>query len=44
MKLVTFRGENGADRLGALRENDTAIVDLHAARAEPAFASMLALI
>ena len=44
MKLVTYRGEDGADRLGALTENDTAIVDLHAARAEPAFASMLALI
>ena len=44
MRLVTFRGADGADRLGALIENDTAIVDLFRARAEPAFASMLALI
>ena len=44
MRLVTFRGADGADRLGALVENDTAIVDLFRARAEPAFASMLALI
>ena len=44
MRLVTFRGADGADRLGALIENDTAIVDLFRARSEPAFASMLALI
>ena len=44
MRLVTFRGADGADRLGALIENDTAIVDLFRARTEPAFASMLALI
>jgi 2-keto-4-pentenoate hydratase/2-oxohepta-3-ene-1,7-dioic acid hydratase in catechol pathway len=44
MKLVTFRGDDGADRLGAWIEDGTAIVDLQAARAEPAFASMLALI
>jgi 2-keto-4-pentenoate hydratase/2-oxohepta-3-ene-1,7-dioic acid hydratase in catechol pathway len=44
MRLVTFRGADGADRLGALIESDAAIVDLFRARAEPAFASMLALI
>ena len=44
MRLVTFRKTGGADRLGALIENDTAIVDLHTARAEPAFTSMLDLI
>ena len=44
MRLVTFRKSGGTDRLGALIENDTAIVDLHAARSEPAFASMLDLI
>lgn len=44
MRLVTFRGADGADRLGALIENDAAIVDLFRARAEPALASMLALI
>jgi 2-keto-4-pentenoate hydratase/2-oxohepta-3-ene-1,7-dioic acid hydratase in catechol pathway len=44
MRLITFRHNDGIDRLGALVENDTAIVDLHAARAEPAFASMLDLI
>jgi hypothetical protein len=44
MRLVTFRKSAGTDRLGALIENDTAIVDLHAARSEPAFASMLDLI
>ena len=44
MRLVTFARGGGPDRLGALIENDGAIVDLHAARAEPAFASMLTLI
>ncbi|MGB0631793.1 MAG: fumarylacetoacetate hydrolase family protein [Alphaproteobacteria bacterium] len=44
MRLVTFEAPDGAERLGALIEDDTAIVDLHAARNEPAFASMLALI
>jgi 2-keto-4-pentenoate hydratase/2-oxohepta-3-ene-1,7-dioic acid hydratase in catechol pathway len=48
MRLVTYRPSDTRDRprdhLGALIENDTAIVDLHAARAEPAFASMLDLI
>jgi 2-keto-4-pentenoate hydratase/2-oxohepta-3-ene-1,7-dioic acid hydratase in catechol pathway len=44
MRLVTFRGADGADRLGALIESDAAVVDLFHARAEPAFASMLALI
>lgn len=44
MRLVTFAAADGADRLGALIENDSAIVDLYRARAEPAFASMLALI
>ena len=48
MRLVTYRPSDTRNRprdhLGALIENDTAIVDLHAARAEPAFASMLDLI
>lgn len=44
MRLVTFETADGAERLGALIEDDTAIVDLHAARAETAFDSMLALI
>ncbi|CAN0382726.1 unnamed protein product, partial [Discosporangium mesarthrocarpum] len=48
MKLVTYRKsgstERRDDRLGVLTENDTAIVDLHIARAEPAFAGMLDLI
>lgn len=43
MRLITFRNGRG-DRLGALIEDDSAVVDLYAARAEPAFASMLALI
>lgn len=43
MRLVTFAGDDGTNRLGALIENDTAVVDLYAARAVPAFASMLAL-
>jgi 2-keto-4-pentenoate hydratase/2-oxohepta-3-ene-1,7-dioic acid hydratase in catechol pathway len=44
MRLVTYSAADGADRLGALIEGDTAIVDLHKAKADPAFASMLALI
>ena len=44
MRLITYRHKDDNDRLGALIENDTAVVDLHTARAEPAFASMLALI
>lgn len=44
MRLVTFENADGDKRLGALIEGDQAIVDLHAARAEAAFGSMLALI
>ena len=44
MRLVTFETASGGERLGALIEDDSAIVDLHAARTEPAFGSMLALI
>ncbi|MEC7491178.1 MAG: fumarylacetoacetate hydrolase family protein [Pseudomonadota bacterium] len=43
MRLVTFRSKDGSDRLGALIDNDEAVVDLHAARTETAFNSMLAL-
>ena len=43
MRLVTFRSKDGPDRLGALIDNDEAVVDLHAARTETAFNSMLAL-
>ena len=50
MKLVTFSGDGGAARIGALIEDDARIVDLAAAAEKhlggaPAFlASMLALI
>lgn len=44
MRLVTFTRDGGPERLGALIENDDAVVDLYAATAVPAFASMLALI
>ena len=46
MRLVTFRHEasGDADRLGALIEGDSAVVDLGIAPGGPAFASMLALI
>ena len=50
MKLVTFRTEDGDDRIGALSPADDAVVDLQAAQIasantpNPAFESMLALI
>ena len=44
MRLITFKLGEGADRLGALVEDDAAVVDLHAARQEPAFASMKRLV
>ena len=43
MRLVTFENTDGTERLGVLVKDDQAIVDLQAARAEPAFGSMLAL-
>ena len=43
MRLVTFRSKDGPDRLGALIDNDEAVVDLYAARTETAFNSMLSL-
>lgn len=43
MKLVTFK-HAGAPKLGALIDDGDAIVDLYAARPDPAFASMLSLI
>jgi 2-keto-4-pentenoate hydratase/2-oxohepta-3-ene-1,7-dioic acid hydratase in catechol pathway len=43
MRLVTFAGSGGA-RVGALEDGDRLIVDFAAARADPAFASMQALI
>ena len=44
MRLVTFKTSDGAVRLGALIENDSNVVDLHSAKAENNFKSMLALI
>ena len=46
MRLVTFRhGESGErDRVGALIDGDSAVVDLGISPGGPAFASMLALI
>ena len=46
MRLATFRrvGGDGEDRVGALIENDTAVVDLSRSPGGPAFSSMLALI
>ena len=46
MKLVTFcrDGSGGEDRVGALIENDTAVVDLSRSPGGSAFSSMLALI
>ena len=46
MRLVTFRRDGGAgeDRVGALIENDTAVVDLSRSPGGSAFSSILAMI
>jgi 2-keto-4-pentenoate hydratase/2-oxohepta-3-ene-1,7-dioic acid hydratase in catechol pathway len=44
MKLVTFRTADGAERVGALNDDETKVIDLAAADNKPYFASMLELI
>ncbi|MBS28747.1 MAG: isomerase [Alphaproteobacteria bacterium] len=44
MKLVTFTASGGEERVGALTDDDTRVVDLAAADDQPYFATMLALI